>query len=334
MSSTRKRSAVSRVRNSAGKFVSMPSSSMPPKGGLVTMTSTRSFGRPVAQRAGQGVVVPDVGRHVDAVQQQLVMQRRCGRCFFSMPGKQSWMVALVGLGLGLLAEVLDGADEEAAGAAGGVEDGFAEPGIDLLDDELGDGARGVVLAGVAGGLEVLEDLLVDVAEQVAVLGGVEVDAVDLVDDLPHQRAVLHVVVGILEGHADERRRSCRLPPVSVLSFGQERVVDEVEQRVAGDAFGVGGPVRQRRCCGSGERVVVAEELQFLLAVVEDLEEEHPAELVEALGVAVGAGVLAHDVLDGFDEVGDVGHGSGCLLVELRFRVRGWRRGSSSCRRRA
>jgi hypothetical protein len=26
-----------------------------------------------------------------------------------------------------------------------------------------------------------------------------------------------------------------------------------------------------------------------------------------LGVAVGAGVLAHDILDGFDDVGDVGH---------------------------
>jgi hypothetical protein len=38
--STKKRSAVSRVRKSAGKFVSMPSSSMPPKGGLVRMTMT------------------------------------------------------------------------------------------------------------------------------------------------------------------------------------------------------------------------------------------------------------------------------------------------------
>jgi hypothetical protein len=55
-----------------------------------------------------------------------------------------------------------------------------------VDDELGDGARGVELAGVAGGLEVLEDLFVDVAEHVAVIGGVEVDAVDLVDDLAHQ----------------------------------------------------------------------------------------------------------------------------------------------------
>ena len=196
-------SAVSRVRNSAGKLDSMPSSSMPPKGGLVTMTSTRSFGRPVAQRPGEGVVVADVGGDVDAVQKQIGHAQDVRQVLLLDAGEAVLDGALVGLGLGLLAQVLDGADEEAAGAAGGVEDGFAEARIDLLDDELGDGARGVELAGVAGGLEVLEELLVDVAEHVAVVGGVEVDAVDLVDDLPHQRAVLHVVVGILEGHADQ-----------------------------------------------------------------------------------------------------------------------------------
>ena len=205
--------------------------------------------------------------------------------------------------------------------------------IDLLDDELGDGARGVELAGVAGGLEVLEELLVDVAEHVAVIGGVEVDAVDLVDDLPHQRAVLHVVVGILEGHADEPRDLVRAAGQR-LQLGQQRVVDEVEQRIAGDALVVGGPggpaqmLRQRRL------VVVAQEFELLFAVVEDLEKEHPAELFEALRVAVGAGVLAHDVLDGFDEVGDVGHRLRLLSDRVRFRVRGWRQGSFACRRRA
>ena len=49
-------------------------------------------------------------------------------------------------------------------------------------------------------------------------------------------------------------------------------------------------------------VVVLKEFEFLFAIVEDFEKEHPAELFEALGVAVGSGVLAHDVLDGFDEV--------------------------------
>src|SRR5712664_3099240 len=83
---------------------------------------------------------------------------------------------LVGLGLGLLAQVLNGADEETASAAGGVEDGFAEAGVDLIDDELRDSAGGIELASVAGGLEVLEDLLIDVAKHVPITGRVEVDA--------------------------------------------------------------------------------------------------------------------------------------------------------------
>ena len=43
-----------------------------------------------------------------------------------------------------------------------------------------------------------------------------------------------------------------------------------------------------------------------------------AKLFEALRIAVGAGVLAHDVLDGFNEVRDVGHRSGSFLVKGSF----------------
>ena len=65
-------------------------------------------------------------------------------------------------------------------------------------------ARGrVELARVARRLQVSEDLLVHVAEQVPVFAVVEIDLVDLVDDLPHQRAVLHVLVGIVESVADD-----------------------------------------------------------------------------------------------------------------------------------
>jgi hypothetical protein len=38
---------------------------------------------------------------------------------------------------------------------------------------------------------------------------------------------------------------------------------------------------------------------LLILIVDDFQEEHPAELGDALGVAINAGVLAHDVLDGF-----------------------------------
>ena len=153
---------------------------------------------PVAQRAGEGVVVADIGGDVDSVQEEIGHAQDVREVLLLDAGEAVLDGALVGLGLGLLPQMLDGADEEAAGAAGGVEDGLAEAGIDLLNDELSDGARGVELAGVTRGLKVFEKLLVDVAEHVAIIGGVKVNAVDLVDDLAQQRAVLHVVVGAVK----------------------------------------------------------------------------------------------------------------------------------------
>jgi hypothetical protein len=80
---------------------------------------------------------------------------------------------LAGLdGAGLRFEVFEGFDEEAAGAAGGIEDGFAKAGIEGADDELDDGTRGVELAGVAGGVAHLaEHRFVEVAESEDLFGG-------------------------------------------------------------------------------------------------------------------------------------------------------------------
>jgi hypothetical protein len=66
-----------------------------------------------------------------------------------------------------LADVLDGAGQKAAGAAGRVEQRLAQARVDHVDGELGDGAGRVVLARVARALQVAQDLLVDVAEEVA-----------------------------------------------------------------------------------------------------------------------------------------------------------------------
>src|SRR5262245_18464163 len=99
--------------------------------------------------------------------------------------------------------MLYGADEKAACPAGRVHNRFADARIDLLDDELSDGPRRVELASITCGLKVSKKLFVDVTKHVAVVGGIKVDSVDLVDDLAHQRAVLHVVVGIIESHANE-----------------------------------------------------------------------------------------------------------------------------------
>jgi hypothetical protein len=56
----------------------------------------------------------------------------------------------------------------------------------------------------------------------------------------------------------------------------------------------------------GRAVAVAGLLVLLVLVVDDLEEEHPAQLADPLGV--DAHVLPHDVLDGLDRGAD-GHGA-------------------------
>ena len=71
--------------------------------------------------------------------------------------------------------------------------------------------------------------------------------------------------------------------------------------------GSAAQLRQRRCSGIGTLVGVARELELFFLRVEDLQEQQPDELPDALRVAIDAGVLAHDVLDGLDDGGEVRH---------------------------
>ena len=103
----------------------------------------------------------------------------------------------------------------------------------------------------------------------------------------------------------------------VLEGGEELVVDEVEQLVAGHAFRVGRPVAPAQRLGDRRAVVVVEQLVLGFLVVVDLEEEHPDELADALRVAIDADILAHDVLDGFDEGGEGHDRSGLTIVAER-----------------
>ena len=177
--------------------------------------------------------------------------------------------------------------------------------VDHLSHERGHGARRVIFARVASRLQVVQDLLVDVAEVLARSQVVEVDAVDLVDDLPHQLAGLHVVVGILEYIAHDVGARPRLGR-EFLQLRKEISINEVHQLLAGDAFWVGGPAPPLHRHRYGRTVAVLEKLELLVLVVDDLEEEHPAQLADALRIAIDAHILAHDVLNGFDE-GTDGH---------------------------
>src|SRR3546814_6753040 len=72
------------------------------------------------------------------------------------------------------------------------------------------------------------DLLrVDVTKGVLVAGVVEIDLIDLVDHLPDQRAILHVVIGVFErGAHDARAITFRPFERQVLQLGEELIRSE------------------------------------------------------------------------------------------------------------
>ena len=197
-----------------------------------------------------------------------------------------------------LAHVADRAGEEAAGAHGGVEQQLAGFGIHPLHHEAGYPSGRVVLARIAGALQIVEQLFVDVAEVFALGEIVEVNAVDLVDHLPQQLARFHVVVGVA------KHLLHHLGPVGMgalerhlLEIGEQLLVDELQQAIPGDPLFIGGPAAPLQVLRNRGAVVVFGDLQGLVLVVDDLEEKQPAQLREALGIAIDTHVLAHDVLN-------------------------------------
>ena len=205
----------------------------------------------------------------------------------------------------MLVQVLDGAGEKAAGAAGRVEKGLPELGVEHVDHELGNGPGGIVFPGVPGRLQVGKDLFVDVVEQVAIAGFVEVQILfDGVDHLTEQGARLHVVIGVLKDRADNltlgRDTGGSRQP---LERREEVVVDKLDQLFPGHPLGVLGPAGPAETARQRRLVTGHGELPLLFLVVEDLQENQPDQLADALGVAIDADILAHDVLNGFDQGG-------------------------------
>ncbi len=310
------RSADSRQRKEAGKFV------------LDALGDARAEGRVGEDDlhlllGADGVVfgleaVPVVVvRDVDAVEDEIGEAEDVGDRLVFPAGDGLLEHGLVDEGADVVfPDVVDGGAEEAAGAGGGVEHLFAEPRIRHAGHQLGDGARGVEFALVPGIAELDEDGLVDGAEDVAVVAVVEVEAVELVDDLAHRVAGLHVVVRAVEDLPHQRGPLRGLGGVEGFQVDEKavgRVVDEVQQLVAGDALGIRRPVPPLEFLRDDGAVAGAQQLEFLVLVVEDLEEKHPAELLQPLGVAGDALVLVpHDVADILDDCGDVGNGNGVL----------------------
>ena len=100
-------------------------------------------------------------------------------------------------------------------------------------------------------------------------------------------------------------RSFKLTQISEQAF--RGMVDEVDQFVAGDTLGIGRPIPPLELLGDDRLVAVANELQFLVFLIENFQEKHPAELLKPLGIAGDAAILPHDVADVLNDGGNVGH---------------------------
>ena len=266
--------------------------------------------------AGQGVVMADEGWVVDAVEKHIRDAEHVRELLF-LSGAQALLHLLFVLrGLHVaFAHVADGAGQEPARTAGGIEEDLPRFRVDTVGHEGRYGAGGVVLTRVAGALKVVEDLLVDIAEVLSLGQVVEVDGGNLIDHLAHELARLHVIVGVLEDTTHHAAAAVLSGAGQLLELGEKLIIDKGHERVAGQSFGIGGPGSPLELSRDGRTVAVLHHLQFSVLVIDDLEEEHPTELGDALGVAIDADILAHNVLNGFDGGSHIHKESGCLFVD-------------------
>ncbi|OQB85486.1 MAG: hypothetical protein BWX86_02813 [Verrucomicrobia bacterium ADurb.Bin122] len=199
-------------------------------------------------------------------------------------------------GVGVGAEdVFVGGDEEAGGAAGGVEDGLALLRGDELDDEIDDVARGAELAGVALGAEDGEQVFEGVAEALGVVVG------ELVDDLEEGLERLGVAVrevGVFEDVAEERREA------GVFRHLGDALAVEGEGLVAAEA-GAHEPGPAVAGEGAGEKLALAAELLGLgIHVVHEFIDQGDGDLLD---LGLGVGDFAHeDVAGGVDAALGIG----------------------------
>ena len=260
----------------------------------------------VVQHIPQKGVVVIHPRDVQPMQQQVRDAEHVGELLLFDAVDGIAVGRLVRRALDLLPQLLEPAGDEAAGAASEVRHALADLGPDALGHEVGDGPGRVEFAGGARALELLQDGFVDLAEGVALLVVGEVQLVDDVDDLAKEDAVLHIVVGVGEGGLDDGLLDGRVGVHGqVLQRGEQGVVDEIQQGFTGHALAclVVGPVAPAAAVREDGNIVVLVDLPILLLGVVYLEKQHPGDLLDALGVAVDARVVAHNIPQALDKAG-------------------------------
>ena len=259
----------------------------------------------------QGVVVIDPG-HVQPMQQQVRDAEHIGELLLLDAVDGGAVLLGVRRALDLRLELLEPAGDEAARAAGKVRHGLPDPGAYTLRHELGHRAGRIELTCRTRALQFFQDGLVNLPEGVALLIVGKIQLVDDIEHLPQQHAVLHILVGVgkgglHDGLLDGRLRrdrdamdhdfSVAIGDVPALEHREQGVVDEIQERVAGQALAglVVGPVAPAAGLRDDGDIVVFIKFPVLLLGVIDFQKQHPRDLLDALGIAVDTRVVAHDV---------------------------------------
>lgn len=269
-------------------------------------------------------------RRFQPVQQQVHLGQQIGQRFGLAAVDARFLQRLTVLyGAALLLEMQIGLDEEAAGAAGGVEHCFAQARIDGLHHEAHDRARRVELARVPGGVaHLFEHRFVEVSQCVYLFGRGEVDGVDLVDDVAQQVAVDHAIDDAAKDGGDDVAPVNAAATLQGTQVGEESraflavgprslfVVDEGDQ-VAARQYGcvAVGPVAPAIGRFDGRAKTLAAyfglRLVQLLHIIQEFEEQYPGQHGQAVQVAIQPLILAHYVAHGFDDAAELlGGGDG------------------------
>ena len=265
----------------------------------------------VIQHIVQQAVVVEHLRHIEAVQQQIGDAEHVGELLLLNAVDGIPVFLRIRRVLDLLLQLAKPAGDEAARAAGKVRHLLADPRLDHPRHEVGHGAGRVELARGTGALQLLENGFVDLVKGVALLVAGKIQLVDLVDDLPEKHAVLHVLIGVGERCLDDRLPDGRGGVYGELFQRREkRIVYEIQQSVARQRRAGSVVVRPvHPAARSGNDGLIRRIVKFpvLLLGVVDLQKQHPRDLLNALGIAVDACVVPHDIAYALYKSGQIAH---------------------------
>ena len=251
-------------------------------------------------------VAMDDARVVDVVEQHIrgTQKERQRLLFDAVDGVAVNRSVLDALHLGI--QHLQRRGKEAAGAAGKVRNRLTELGLDHLYHEVRDSTGRVEFAGVTGALQAAEDRFVNLTEGVAVLVLLKIDLINDIDNLAKQDAVLHVVIVVLEGCADnDLTHGGILIDFDGFEGREQFSVHEVQKGIAGERLAVlvvNGPIAPAQILRDDGGVILIVKLPDLLLGIIHLQKENPDHLLDTLGIAVDARIVTHDVLQSFYQV--------------------------------